>query len=40
MTGSGHGLHGLRERLTSVGGTLEAGPLEGGGFRLRAEVPQ
>jgi two-component system sensor histidine kinase DesK len=39
MTGSGHGLHGLRERLTSVGGTLEAGPLEGGGFRLRAEVP-
>jgi two-component system sensor histidine kinase DesK len=35
----GHGLAGLRERLQTVGGRLEAGPLESGGFRLYAEVP-
>jgi two-component system sensor histidine kinase DesK len=35
----GHGLDGLRERLAGVGGQLEAGPIEGGGFRLYAEVP-
>jgi two-component system, NarL family, sensor histidine kinase DesK len=34
----GHGLDGLRERLAAVGGTLEAGHLPGGGFRLRAGV--
>ncbi|MER7762902.1 histidine kinase [Streptomyces sp. NPDC097619] len=35
----GSGLAGLRERLASLGGTLEAGPLAGGRFRLRAEIP-
>ncbi|MFE4692964.1 sensor histidine kinase [Streptomyces sp. NPDC056749] len=35
----GSGLHGLRERLASVGGSLEAGPAEGGLFRLTAAVP-
>jgi two-component system sensor histidine kinase DesK len=35
----GHGLQGLRERLAEVGGRLEAGPVEAGGFRLFAEVP-
>ena len=35
----GHGLSGLRERLTQVGGRLDAGPVDGGGFRLYAEVP-
>jgi two-component system sensor histidine kinase DesK len=35
----GHGLDGLRERLAAVGGHLEAGPIETGGFRLFAEVP-
>ena len=35
----GHGLVGLRERLAAVGGTLEAGPLAGGGFLLRVTVP-
>jgi len=35
----GHGLDGLRERLTAVGGHLEAGPVDAGGFRLFAEVP-
>jgi two-component system sensor histidine kinase DesK len=35
----GTGLAGLRERLNQVGGRLDAGPAEGGGFRLYAEVP-
>jgi two-component system, NarL family, sensor histidine kinase DesK len=35
----GHGLQGLRERLAEVGGRLEAGPVDAGGFRLFAEVP-
>ena len=35
----GSGLAGLRERLAEVGGRLDAGPAEGGGFRLYAEVP-
>jgi two-component system sensor histidine kinase DesK len=36
----GNGLAGLAERMAAVGGTLTAGPLPGGGYRLRAEVPQ
>ncbi len=35
----GSGLAGLRERMTEVGGRLDAGPVAGGGFRLYAEVP-
>ncbi|MER5211240.1 histidine kinase [Streptomyces sp. NPDC002838] len=35
----GSGLAGLRERLAAVDGTLEAGPVDGGLFRLVAEVP-
>jgi len=35
----GHGLAGLRERAERVGGSVEAGPAPGGGFRLRVEVP-
>ncbi|MFV0134998.1 sensor histidine kinase [Streptomyces sp. HMX87] len=35
----GSGLAGLRERLSAVGGTLEAGRTDGGRFRLVAEVP-
>jgi len=35
----GSGLSGLRERMAAVGGTLEAGPAPGGGFRLRVQVP-
>ncbi|NGO12799.1 sensor histidine kinase [Streptomyces sp. HC44] len=36
---SGSGLAGLRERLSAVGGTLEAGPVDGDLFRLVAEIP-
>ncbi len=38
-SGGGHGLPGLRDRLSAVGGTLRAGPAAGGGYQLRAEVP-
>ena len=34
----GHGLAGLRERLASLGGTLETSAPPGGGFRLRASA--
>jgi len=35
----GNGLPGLADRLAAVGGTIEAGPLPGGGFHVRASVP-
>jgi len=35
----GTGLAGLRERAAALGGSLEAGPLPGRGFRLRVAVP-
>lgn len=34
----GAGLRGLSERLATVGGTLTAGPLGGGGFLVRADL--
>lgn len=37
--GGGSGLAGLRERLAAVDGTLEAGSVGKGVFRLTAEVP-
>ncbi|MFI5805745.1 sensor histidine kinase [Streptomyces sp. NPDC051561] len=36
---SGSGLAGLRERLALVGGSLVAGAVENGLFRVRAEIP-
>jgi signal transduction histidine kinase len=36
----GHGLSGMRERVTALGGTLTAGPLTAGrGWRVHAELP-
>jgi signal transduction histidine kinase len=36
---AGFGLTGMRERAAALGGTLVAGPLDGGGFRVRADLP-
>jgi signal transduction histidine kinase len=36
---TGHGLVGIRERVALHNGELDAGPLAGGGFRLRAVIP-
>lgn len=38
-SGGGHGIVGMRERATLLGGTLEAGA-DGGSFRLYARLPQ
>jgi signal transduction histidine kinase len=38
-TGPGLGLLGMRERVSALGGQLHAGPRDGGGFRVRAELP-
>ncbi|MDQ0777784.1 signal transduction histidine kinase [Streptomyces aurantiacus] len=35
----GHGLLGMRERVTALGGTCTAGPRYGGGFRVHAILP-
>jgi signal transduction histidine kinase len=37
--GPGLGLMGMRERVSALGGRLHAGPREGGGFQVRAELP-
>ncbi|MFJ8473564.1 sensor histidine kinase [Kitasatospora sp. NPDC094011] len=37
--GGGHGLIGMRERAAMCGGTLSAGPLATGGFRVHARLP-
>ena len=37
--GGGHGIVGMRERATMLGGTLDAGPAEDGGFRVAAVLP-
>jgi two-component system, NarL family, sensor histidine kinase DesK len=39
LPSGGHGLAGLRERVAAAGGTLAAGPLPDGGFRLAVTVP-
>jgi signal transduction histidine kinase len=37
--GTGHGLVGMRERVSTYGGTLATGRAEGGGFAVRARIP-
>jgi signal transduction histidine kinase len=40
VTGTpGHGLRGMAERAAAVGGHLDVGPLEEGGWRVSAELP-
>ncbi|GII86575.1 two-component sensor histidine kinase [Sphaerisporangium siamense] len=36
--GPGHGIPGMRERVAAFGGTLRAGPLPGGGWRVVARL--
>jgi signal transduction histidine kinase len=38
-SGPGLGLVGMRERVTALGGRLQAGPQGNGGFQVRAELP-
>jgi signal transduction histidine kinase len=35
----GHGIRGMMERMASVGGSLDHGPIAGGGFRVVARAP-
>ena len=39
VQGGGHGLLGMRERVTALAGTLTTGPRYGGGFRVHAILP-
>jgi signal transduction histidine kinase len=39
LTTAGHGLRGMRERIESVGGRLEAQPDPSGGFTVTAQLP-
>jgi signal transduction histidine kinase len=38
-TADGHGLLGMRERVAMVGGRLNTGPADGGGFLVEASLP-
>jgi signal transduction histidine kinase len=37
--GQGMGIPGMRSRVEALGGTLDTGPVAGGGFRVRAVIP-
>jgi signal transduction histidine kinase len=39
LAGSGHGIIGMRERTTMLGGSLDAAPTEDGGFQVTALLP-
>ena len=39
VDGAASGLNGMRERARAIGGTVTAGPIQGGGFRVHAELP-
>ena len=36
---TGHGIIGMRERVALLGGELDTGSREGGGFRVAARLP-
>jgi signal transduction histidine kinase len=38
-SGGGNGIRGMKERVSALGGELEAGPRPGGGFRVTASLP-
>lgn len=38
-SGAGHGLRGMRERATAIGGSLDAGPRPHGGWLVSARLP-
>ncbi|WP_035768730.1 sensor histidine kinase [Arthrobacter castelli] len=38
-SGSGHGIAGMRERVALLGGYLTAGPVDDGGFQVKAQLP-
>ncbi len=40
VNGHGNGLAGMAERAAALGGTLDAGPRAGGGFRVHARLPR
>jgi signal transduction histidine kinase len=39
LSPGGHGISGMRERVSALGGTLRAGPRPTGGFRVSAVLP-
>lgn len=39
LNGGGRGLSGVAERVSSLGGELQAGPTQEGGYRLRVHLP-
>ena len=39
LPAGGHGLLGITERVTNAGGSVEFGPLAGGGWQLAASIP-